>query len=85
MRGYQRRVIYMKNTGSDIFSEAYFVLNSEGTTRLSSDAKMVDEAKRIIRENSEGRRSLLYRMRWSIFSFLLGAFLSTLIVFLFFI
>ena len=84
MRGYQRRVIYMKNTGSDIFSEAYFVLNSEGT-RLSSDAKMVDEAKRIIRENSEGRHSLLYRMRWSIFSFLLGAFLSTLIVFLFFI
>lgn len=48
VRGYQKRVVFMKNTGSEFFDEAYFVVcDSEHT---QSDADMISEANRIIDE-----------------------------------
>lgn len=50
VRGYQKRVIFVKNTGSRIFDEAYFVL-SEREPCKKEKADMIAEANRIIEEN----------------------------------
>ena len=71
MRGCQKRVIYLKNTGSRHFEEAYFVIRSGES---SSDKSMIDEANRIISENTDGfGGGFLYSKRWNIFSFFIGA------------
>ena len=72
MRGYQKRVVYLKNPGSAIFEEAYFVIR-DGQECKETEKSIVDEANRIIRENSEGesfkRRG---RIRSSILPFTIG-------------
>ena len=71
MRGYQKRVIYLKNTGSRHFEEAYFVIRSG---EEASPDKMIDEANRIIEENEGGRRGgFFYSKRWHILAFFVGA------------
>lgn len=73
MRGYQKRVIYVKNTGSSQFEEAYFVIRSDSQPEKSSTDKMVDEANRIINENFGGKkRGFLYSKRWHILAFFMG-------------
>ncbi|MBQ8322105.1 MAG: hypothetical protein IJX92_07055 [Clostridia bacterium] len=49
MRGYQKKVIYIKHTGSNLFDEAYFVVGSTGENAKRSD--MILEANRIIEES----------------------------------
>lgn len=52
MRAYQRRIIHIKSTGSNLFDEAYFLLTAEGEELLVSEDDMVKEANRIIEEES---------------------------------
>ena len=49
MRGYQKKVIFLKNTGSHLFDEAYFVVSPNGAAAKKDD--MVIEANRIIEES----------------------------------
>ncbi len=81
MRAYQKKVIFLKNTGSDSFEEAYFVISEKGCEGKSS-LDMVSEAKRIIKE-SFGRRGRLARiMRLSFIApFLLGGLVFSLFLF----
>ena len=51
MRGYQKRVVYLKNPGSAIFEEAYFVIKDD-LSYGESEKSIIDEANRIIKENS---------------------------------
>ena len=51
MRGCQKRVIYIKNTGSRHFEEAYFVISDSFLPSEATPEKMIDEANRIIKEN----------------------------------
>ena len=53
MRGCQKRVIYMKNTGSEVFDEAYFVVR-DGYAHTSAEVDFLKEANRIVEENSCG-------------------------------
>ena len=78
MRGYQRRVIFLKNTGSALFEEAYFVMRSEEMTEGKSEADMVSEAGRIIEENFGKRRKhrRMPRPLALIISFISGAILT---------
>ena len=79
MRGYQKKVIYVKNTGSRHFEEAYFVMRPDGEAPVSPDS-MIDEANRIIRENFDvGRQSILYSKRWHILAFFIGCAVTFLI------
>ena len=60
MKGYQKKVIYLKNTGSHIFDEAMFFVSREGEEQRARYSDMVDEASRIIdeclgKENRRGR------------------------------
>ncbi len=86
MRGYQKKVIYLKNTGSRSFEEAYFVLkdNDSGAPRRS-EASMIDEANLIIEENfGKGRRGFFYLKMWYLLSFFVGFCLSFLMFVIFF-
>lgn len=49
VRGCQRKVIFLKNTESDIFSEAYFIVDERRPDICEAD--MIREANRIIEEN----------------------------------
>jgi hypothetical protein len=51
MRGYQKKVIYVKNPGSAVFEEAYFVLSEKEMGK--GDVDIIGEANRIIEENTE--------------------------------
>lgn len=89
MRGYQKKVIFLKNTGSHLFDEAYFVVSREGEAAHVEQSDMIYEANRIIKESLDGKES---RIKWSIkdriFSsvipFLLGATITLLLSFIYF-
>ena len=49
VRGCQRKVIFVKNTGSEMFDEALFFV-SRDMTKERSDEDMIKEANRIISE-----------------------------------
>ena len=54
MRGYQKRVVYLKNTGSSVFEEAYFVIKSDKkdfSDKAYTGEALIEEAHRIIEEN----------------------------------
>ena len=51
VRGCQRRVVFVKNTDSKIFSEAYFILSDEACKESRTDADIIREANRIIDES----------------------------------
>ena len=51
MKGYQKRVIYLKNTGSHIFDEAVFFVKGENDLKELGKGDMVNEANRIIEES----------------------------------
>lgn len=73
MRGYQRKVIYVKNTGSRHFEEAYFVLRPEKEGNMPSKRSMVKEANRIIKENIKNDGGGFFvKKKWHILAFFLG-------------
>ncbi len=84
MRGYQKKVIYVKNTGSDIFEEAYFVVKGDGYDGGYSHEKMVDEANRIINENAPNKKRRFFKSVGVIIpSFFLGVLLCVVVFLLF--
>lgn len=75
MRGYQKKVIFLKNTGSHLFDEAYFVVSREGEAAHVEQSDMIYEANRIIKESLEGKES---RIKGSMRQWLLGALIPFL-------
>ena len=62
VRGCQRRVVFIKNTESKIFSEAYFILSDEAYKESHTDEDIIREANRIIDESvgiEEDRKSVV--------------------------
>ena len=82
MRGYQKRVIYLKNTGSRDFEEAYFIVREDGAADGRSSLHMIEEANRIFDENFGEGHGRLFFLRWYIFAFFVGASFCALIIFL---
>ena len=81
MRGYQKKVIFLKNTGSHLFDEAYFVVSREGENASVGQSDMVVEANRIIKESLEDCEERLRRERGKrkgvfLIPFFLGACIS---------
>ena len=54
IKGCQKKIIHLKNTGSPYFEEAYFILKDDGSLPCEND--MVKEALRIA-EASNSRKS----------------------------
>ena len=86
MRGTQKRVVYLKNTGSDMFDEAYFIIK-EKTEQLftQSGDDLIKEANRIISEQTvrRGIRGGGRKLR-DVCAFLTGALLSFILTVLIF-
>lgn len=75
IKGCQKKIIYLKNTDSGIFDEAYFVLRRDGESDRFGEADMVSEAKRIIEGASlEGRRG---KRKGHLWFFSMGALAAT--------
>ena len=51
VKGCERRIIHLKNTGCEMFEEAYFILNDKLPREDKKSLDMVKEANRIIEEN----------------------------------
>jgi hypothetical protein len=76
------KVIFLKNTGSHLFDEAYFIMSREGESAAIEQSDMVFEANRIIRESLKDRESRLGRDRVRekgifLIPFLLGALVAS--------
>ena len=82
MRGYQKKVIYVKNTGSALFDEAYFVMKDgygEGERRGGAPC-LVLEANRIIEENFGKRKGAdRKRLLWLFCAFIMGGGMALLL------
>ena len=82
IKGCEKKIIYLKDTKSEFFEEAYFVLKEEEKLGEISHATMVEEAKRIIDESlgKRKRRFFIFRFK-TLFVFLLGFVLSFVLTF----
>jgi len=85
MRGCQRKVIFLKNTGCDLFDEAYFLVSRESEERNVSEDSMIAAANRIIcdsieLEKDKKRRRLLKLILRLGIPFVLGVCVSVLIL-----
>ena len=51
-KGCYKNIIFLKNTGSDLFEEAYLIINDSNTkTNLLTESEMIDQANRIVSES----------------------------------
>ncbi len=75
MRGYQKRLVCLKKTGSPIIEEAYFVL-SDGVSLENGKERFLKEANRIIEENGTQKRNKRSRA----FYFYLGCAVGALLL-----
>ena len=48
LKGCQKKIIMLKNTGSKIFDEAYFILSDSAIASHCSQSDMIAEANRIV-------------------------------------
>lgn len=64
MRGFCKNMYYVRDTGSPVFSEAYFVLRRGGDVPVAEN-DLAAEADRIVRERFSGspRRRLFRKFR----------------------
>ena len=81
MRGCQKKVIFIKSTGCELFDEAYFVVSGECEEKRVCEDSMIAEANRIIKESIEieKERKIKRMILWSmklIIPFSLGLGLS---------
>lgn len=85
MRGYQKKVIFLKDTGSHLFDEAYFVVSRKGEEAHIEQSDMVFEANRIIKESIDGKEMRIRgegnKSKSGFFvPFFLGVFLTLIIM-----
>ena len=89
VKGCERRVVYLKNTDSELFEEAFFVMKDAKTAKPPSREAMVREANRILDKNMTVERdfeesvSLSLSVRQACISFLFGTVFASGIFILF--
>ena len=85
IKGCEKRMIYIRDTGSSVFAEAYFVMRDGGCAVPYGD--MVAEATRIIRERAQPTKRTAARRRIDrrsfVFGFAAGILLCTVGVLIF--
>ena len=84
MKGYEKKVFFLKNTGSNIFEEAIFLVKGEGCVPSFDEGDMIVEANRIIEASLSSKAASSERERGLFFSkfltpFFLGAIISAVI------
>lgn len=59
IRGCQKRIYYVKDTRSTLFTEAYFILKGERTS-VPGEAEMAEEARRIVENFAQPAKSRFF-------------------------
>ena len=78
VRGCQKKIIYLKNTGSEVFEEAYFLISDKGDTESIDEDDMIEEASRILDEciyldtENKKRQKFILLIKENIIPFLFG-------------
>jgi hypothetical protein len=90
MKGCQRKVIFLKNTGSELFDEAYFILSRESEREEISEDSIVLAASKIISqqielEGKEKRSKKIKLLLLLCVPFLLGCALSAAVALMIFL
>lgn len=90
VKGCQKKIIHLRDTGSDLFEEAYFIIRPGKAALRASETDMVREARRILENNRLGERRpssdrRKRKRRGALILFSLGAASSGVISFLIFI
>lgn len=52
IKGYQKRIIFVKDTGCDLFDEAYFILKKDVPSHLALEDDIVRTATALINEGA---------------------------------
>jgi hypothetical protein len=77
LRGCQKKVVFLKNTGSQVFEEAYFVIKPE--FEAISEYEIISEATKIANGCAEPQvRRKKKRWGFNLFLFSLGLFCGAL-------
>ena len=77
VRGCQKKIIYLKNTRSSIFDEAYFVIKDNMLYESKDECDMVEEANKILSEafnfdDMNGWKRIARFLKKNALSFVLG-------------
>lgn len=51
IKGCKKNVVWIRNTGSEMFDEAYFIVSDKGFEKKASESDMLTEASRLISES----------------------------------
>lgn len=73
MRGSEKKIIYLSDTGSAFFEEAYFILRQGAADLAASPDDMVREAERIVSESADPYPRRKPRLSARTLSFFAGA------------
>lgn len=82
MRGCQKRVVFLKNTGSPVFEEAYFIVRDR-ETGIDAKKDIVSEASRIVDEMLGKRKGGTRERLIYVATFMLGAALGCVLTVIF--
>ena len=77
IKGCSRRVVYLKNTDSTMFDEAYFLLSTDSQSGKVCERDMIREAERIVSEASTAA-SVEQKNKKGRFWFCMGGLFATL-------
>ena len=58
IKGCRKNVVYVRNTGSEIFEEAFFIVNDQLKNSVVKERDLINEANRLISEIPEHEYSL---------------------------
>lgn len=73
MRGSEKKIIYVRDTGSAFFEEAYFILRSGAAEAAASPDDMVREAERLVSASDSPYPRHAKRLSARALSFFAGA------------
>lgn len=95
IKGCRKNVVWVRNTGSDMFDEAYFILSDKSSEKKMSDGDMITAASRIVdfspvssyfeaTHNSEKkkRHPEIYKAVWFMLGAAVMAALNTVLFFI---
>ncbi len=88
VRGCQKKIIYLKNTRSDIFDEAYFVIKDSTLYESNNECDMVEEANKILNEafdfeEMNGRKRLVRFLKKNAIGFIAGLIIGIITTLIF--
>ena len=82
VKGCQRNIVYLKNTGSPYFEEAYFIIDDKYVNERLNERDLVKEANKVIEDNLCREALKFEKLGRGVRKTLLGIFLRSVLPFI---